>query len=499
MKASRLRWQALVAELAIVFLCFAQPALAHVGSPNVFFDGDAGAYHLFVTVNVPQVIPGVAEVQIRAASNDVREISTVVTRLAGAGSQYAPVPDVAVRSTVDPRLFTSSIWLMEYGSLRVLLKVSGNRGSAEMSVPVASFARQTLPMPRWLGAILLTLAIALALGAVSIIGAAAREARLPPGALVTKASRRSGLAAMAVSAVVVVSIFYLAFAWWSIDAAYSARLTRFFKPPRLTLTVDGGNRLRLAPADSTRTKYLASDELLLDHGHLMHMFLVRTPSFDRFWHLHPKPNGDGSFEASLPSLDAGHYDVFADVVDKSGFPWTLVGAIDLPQIKGAILSEDDSGGSFTPIREPAPDNLIDSLSDGTRVEWRHARLTASTPLVLHFKVENLDGSPATDMQPYMGMAAHLEIVRNDLSVFAHLHPSGSAPMAALMLASNESGANSGSKTMTMADGSMMTMSAKVEPDLSIPYGFPKPGLYRVFVQFKRAGKVETAIFDVHVD
>jgi hypothetical protein len=36
------------------------------------------------------------------------------------------------------------------------------------------------------------------------------------------------------------------------------------------------------------------------------------------------------------------------------------------------------------------------------------------------------------------------------------------------------------------------------PDLSIPYGFPKPGLYRIFLQFKRVGRIETASFDAHV-
>ena len=87
-----------LAILALTILLFAVPADAHVGSPNVFYEGDAGPYHLFVTVNVPAVIPGVADVQIRADSDDVRQVTTAVTRLAGAGSQYAPVPDVATRS-----------------------------------------------------------------------------------------------------------------------------------------------------------------------------------------------------------------------------------------------------------------------------------------------------------------------------------------------------------------------------------------------------------------
>ncbi len=48
-------------------------------------------------------------------------------------------------------------------------------------------------------------------------------------------------------------------------------------------------------------------------------------------------------------------------------------------------------------------------------------------------------SPRTDLEPYMGMAAHAEIISSDLQVFAHIHPSGSVPMASLMMASTNSG------------------------------------------------------------
>src|SRR5258708_25399713 len=123
--------------LALVLLLFAAPANAHVGSPNVFYEGDAGPYHLFVTVNVPAVIPGVADVQIRADSDDVRQVSTAATRLAGAGSKYAPVPDAAHRSPIHPHLFTSSLSLMEDGSMRALLNVAGVRGPPGQQVPGA--------------------------------------------------------------------------------------------------------------------------------------------------------------------------------------------------------------------------------------------------------------------------------------------------------------------------------------------------------------------------
>src|ERR1700679_1902177 len=93
---------------AVILLGAAIPVLAHVGSPDVFYEGDAGPYHLFVTVRMPQVIPGVAEVEVRSRTDDVREIRTAVANLTGAGSNYMPVPDFPKRSATRPRFFSST-------------------------------------------------------------------------------------------------------------------------------------------------------------------------------------------------------------------------------------------------------------------------------------------------------------------------------------------------------------------------------------------------------
>src|SRR5579883_2402896 len=110
-----------LALAAVVVGAPAAPALAHVGSPDVYFDGDAGPYQVAVTVRVPQVIPGVAEIDVRSTTPDVTGVDVVPLRLTGPGSELPPAPDHADRNPDDPQLFTASLWLMERGSLQVKL------------------------------------------------------------------------------------------------------------------------------------------------------------------------------------------------------------------------------------------------------------------------------------------------------------------------------------------------------------------------------------------
>jgi hypothetical protein len=127
-----------------------------------------------------------------------------------------------------------------------------------------------------------------------------------------------------------------------------------------------------------------------------------------------------------------------------------------------------------------------------------AALRANVPMILRFEVQDQSGKPASDIEPYMGMAAHAEIMRSDLQVFAHIHPSGSVPMAALMMVSATSDATADSMAGMNMNGGSMT-AASISPNLSMPYGFPGPGRYRIFLQFKRANKIETAYFDTAVN
>jgi len=490
--------------LVTLLLAAALPLSAHVGSPDVFYDGNAGPYPLFVIVRVPQVIPGVAEIQIRSESGDVRAIRVVPMRLAGPGSNLPPTPDLAVQSKDDAQLFTASIWLMESGALQVRVLVDGAHGQGEVSVPVPSSAQRTLPMQKSLAGLLLALMLLLAVGVVFIVGAIVREGNLEGGEVPSDSRNRRARRAMLVTAVLVVVLLFLGKAWWGVNAADFQRRVDFFKPPAAALKLLDGHRLeiRVERTDIRSPAYIRLGDVIPDHGHLMHLFLLRVPELDGMWHLHPDPAEGGAFAVDLPDLPAGRYQVFADVVDPRGYPWTLVGSIDLPQVAiGKPLAGDDSMWSGAPLVAPAADSTNSPLPDGGHIVWQRPAgpLKASVPLEFTFAVQDKDGRPAQDLEPYMGMAGHAEFVRSDLSVFAHVHPAGSVSMAALELAQEglPSAADSAQEPRSMPMSMPMPESGPLPPEVRFPYGFPQPGDYRIFVQIKRAGRVETGVFDAH--
>jgi hypothetical protein len=488
--------------ILVAVLATALSVSAHVGSADVFFEGDAGPYHLYVTVRVPQVIPGIAEIQVRSASNDVEQIEIVPMRLSGAGSNFPPAADVTERSKQDPQFFTGNLWLMESGALKVRVSVEGSKGKGELAVPVPAFAQRTLPMDRSLGGLLGFLMVFLAVGLVFIAGAAAREGNLEPGETPSPARARRARVVMVITAVIVLGIIYLGKAWWGAEASNYKRAVNFFKPPEAETQLENGNRLVIHAKgqDPAWSKRVDMGEVIPDHNHLMHLFLISTPGMERMWHLHPERGEEGAFAEDLPDMPAGQYEVFADIVDKDGFPWTLVGQVDLPQIHGKPLSGDDSTWTGAALAAQAGDTNVAQLADGYKIVWERgtAPLVANTAMTFKFRLEDKDGQPVRDMEPYMGMAGHAEFVSSDMSVFAHIHPAGSASMAALELANGGPAAGVAALDGSMRSMAMPSAAGALDPEVSFPYGFPKPGEYRIFVQVKRAGQVETGVFDAHV-
>jgi hypothetical protein len=479
----------------LVLLLATSTALAHVGSPDVYFESDAGPYHLLVTVNPPAMIPGVAQVRICVTSGAVNSITITPIYINGRDQGLPPAPDVMQQSAGDAHWFAGKVWLMESGVWELRAEIAGLQGVGKLAIPVPAYARRTLPMERDLGALLFALMLALAVGIISIAGAAAREGVLPPAVPSSPRNRRLGRIAMAVATVLVVTSIALGNWWWNAQAA-ELKHTMLYNAPALEVSYQAGQLTLKMDEDfwhQTR-KDQWSMGLIPDHGHLMHLFLLRVSAMDRFYHLHPEQIGEGVFKARLPPVPSGRYKIFADIIRGTGFPETMASEITLPNVTGGSYSGDDSGVSAPAFEPSSRLTTASPLADGGSMVWEQAGTALKVGQIawFRFRVEDAEDKPVNDLEPYMGMAGHAEFVRSDLSVFAHIHPAGSVPMASLMIAQKDAG-------LTMDHASMgHGSSQKLPAEVSFPYGFPQPGDYRLFVQVKRNGLVETGVFDAHV-
>ena len=235
---------AMILSLAVMSVgVVAVPCSAHVGSPDVYFQGAAGPYHLIVTVRTPQMIPGVATVEVVSATPGITQISAVPTFIVGPGSKYPPAGDALTQASGDPQFFSGKVWLMESGSWQVLLKVSGAQGDGELAVPVPAFARGTLGMQRGLGALLLALMALLVAAFIAIMGAARREGTLEPGTTVSEKNRKRARVVMGAAAAVVLALLVGGNFWWDSEAAAKAR-NMIYEAPSMDAETFSGRRWR---------------------------------------------------------------------------------------------------------------------------------------------------------------------------------------------------------------------------------------------------------------
>jgi hypothetical protein len=378
---------------------------------------------------------------------------------------------------------------MSDGSNSVTVGVHGSKGSGTAVVPVVAVATRRLPLYRGLGFILGAIGIFLFVGAMSIGGAAVREATLEPGAVPDSGHRRRARLAMAGTGVFVAVMLFGGWTWWnSTDAEFRQRMYRPFavraveaQPGQLTFAITDSEWTERHDATYLQQRQRTQwSPLIPDHGKLMHLFLVADTGF-AFAHVHPATGDTDTFRAALPPLPGGRYRVFADIVHESGFDHTLVTTVDLPGPASAYVPSDSDdafsvaapGADGSPIRKLGSDTVKVGQSAGLR-----------------FVVSGI--------QPYMGMAGHAVVVRDDGSVFIHLHPMGTISTASQMALEMRQASDtaSGSLARRMARVAPMQMGA-LSDTVSFPYAFPKPGRYLVWVQIKRGGRVLTAPYVIY--
>jgi hypothetical protein len=456
--------------------------VAHIGSPNIYYEGNAGPYALQVIIRPPDVIPGRAEITVRALDGNVQSISVLPAK-SDTGTKGAPSADPAKPVRGDANLFSAELWLMTTGAYTILVQADGAAGRGTTVVPINSVATSRRVMPRGFGAMLGTWAGVLVLALVCLVGSAVRESVLPPGEVPTRKRTWLSRGAMVVGAFVIATGLWGGRAWWNlVDRDY--RNNRLYRADDLRATVTTNAAHLVLKLRRTNERGTARS-LVPEHGKLMHAFVVRQPTLDAFAHLHPLRIDDQNFETTLPPLPAGNYKVYADVTHASGQTHTLVADVALPASAATAIAkadEDDSwASSSSPARSEAHKTCV--LSDGFtmhQIAIGNARM--------QFKVVDSDGKPAA-LEPYMTMQAHAVVHSHDATVFTHLHPFGTVSMTSQQLFAKRERERS-NKPFEVVCG------LPARPDVIVfPYEFPKPGAYRVWVQVKINGQVVTGFFD----
>ena len=488
--------------LALGVAASALLASAHVGTTDAFFDGVAGPYPVRVSVRMPGVIPGQAQISVRVLQGRAQRVLVQAAQW-NVGTRGAPAPEPAAEVAGSPGTFAAPLWLMTRSSYMVNVIVEGAQGRGTATVPVVAQATARLGMNRYLGAGLAVLGVLLVAGLLTLVGSAVREGGLPPGEQPDRPRRIRGRIATTIAGGFAGLALLGGSRWWSsVDADYERFM---YRPLASTATVaadsTGAPTLRFTVTDSLFFSR-RSTPLMPDHGKLMHLFAVREPSLDVLAHLHPTRVDSATFVTSLPALPPGRYRVYGDVVHESGLARTLVATADLASgaersvAKGFGSDADDAWLTGGANEKSAP------LGDGLTLSWdNRGAFTAGADTALLFTVRDSAGRVA-DVEPYMGMGAHAMVMRSDGSVFVHLHPMGTISMAAQeRLLRRERGDTAlHGEAQPSSEGGHAGHAAPVSYPgmLSFPFAFPKPGAYRVWVQVKRAGTVRTAAFDAAV-
>jgi hypothetical protein len=193
----------------------------------------------------------------------------------------------------------------------------------------------------------------------------------------------------------------------------------------------------------------------VEHAKRMHLILARR-DLTGFQHLHPEQIGDGTWTTRVALKEAGSYRLFADFSHD-----------DEPQTLATDLRVD---GPAELEALPAPQAA--AVSDGgydVRLDAGEAR--PGEEANLRFAITK-DGQ-TVHTEPYLGAGGHLVALREGDLAFLHVHP-------------------------TEADHGDDAETDEHDDSVGFAATFPTEGRYRLFLQFKHEGRVQTVAFTQEV-
>lgn len=196
----------------------------------------------------------------------------------------------------------------------------------------------------------------------------------------------------------------------------------------------------------------AVEQFDINHEKKMHLIVV-SKDLSYFSHIHPVYKSGGQFEVETAFPQGGEYKLIADYIPTGGSATTQMEWIQV------------EGDSAQPKPLVPSESLVDT-ADGVEVTLRLDHPEAGHEAELDFKLADAASKePVTDLQPYLGAVGHVVILSENSEQYLHVHP--------------------------------MDEKAK-GPDAKFMTTFPNAGIYKIWGQFQRDGKVMTVSYVVQV-
>jgi ssDNA-binding Zn-finger/Zn-ribbon topoisomerase 1 len=248
----------------------------------------------------------------------------------------------------------------------------------------------------------------------------------------------------------------------SVRGAYRLAVTQSPHAPK------PGERVRLNfvvthPETGARVR-----DFVLNHEKLFHLFIV-SADMNEYQHIHPELDADGSFKVETVLPRAGLYRLHSDFFPAGGTLQVLHRALATAGYRAP------RGGAHAAAL--VPDASFTKTIDGMKIslDWGGAKLVAGAFVRLKYDIKDaLTGAPVRDLEPYLGAWGHTLILDADQSDYLHSHP-----------------------TETLPEG-LERGSLRGGPTVEFGAMFPEAGLYRIWTQFQRGGRVSTVSFTVKV-
>ncbi len=226
-------------------------------------------------------------------------------------------------------------------------------------------------------------------------------------------------------------------------------------------------------------------DLSIVHEKPMHLLVV-SKDLAEFYHIHPEQQADGSYRVSHTFPNGGDYKLYADFTPKDAVQ--VVEQIDVK-----VAGEERAKVALV------PDEKLEKTVDGLRVVMKPSQeIKAGQELTLDFQAFDANtNKPATDLQNYLGELAHFVIISEDMKDFVHAHPMGKGEkMDGMKMDGQKPDEHSadGHDHSTMKGATTKPSQSEV----SAHTAFPRQGLYKLWAQFQRGGKVISVPFIVRV-